>query len=459
MTDQDRPVLFRSGESRFGQIALGTASTLAVAAAWQFVPHPLVAAAAGFAPVAALIALRIPFQLCLAFIIFSFFRIHEAFPFLLPLKLPLALAASTLTALLWHTLGTRKIRTFWPNELNLFAVFFVLVTIGTMLAINRPMATGYWKDTYVKIAIMVFAIIWLVRKPEQFNLTMRAIVIAGSCIACVALYNKANGIGLVEGTRVTIGREYRSILGDPNDLSLVLLFPASFAMALLMTAGVGRFNRMLGLIGIVLVISAIIATQSRGGLLGSMTVLGLFGQKRIKSKVVLGAIAGVALLGLFAVAGISDRTSGGAGEDGIDESAMGRIHAWGAAWQMALSRPLNGVGLNNFVANYYLYTAHWDGKNHAVHSTWFGVLGETGFPGLIVFVSMVGTTTFAAFRTSNRLDKRDVEPIAQAMGGATMAGLSAFIVSGTFLTQGFTWPIYILLALTIAIGRYERETT
>ncbi|MGB0360640.1 MAG: hypothetical protein ACPGEF_04425, partial [Endozoicomonas sp.] len=48
---------------------------------------------------------------------------------------------------------------------------------------------------------------------------------------CVAVSNKLNGIGLVEGSRVTISRHLQSQIGDPNDLSLVLLFPVSFLCA------------------------------------------------------------------------------------------------------------------------------------------------------------------------------------------------------------------------------------
>jgi hypothetical protein len=39
------------------------------------------------------------------------------------------------------------------------------------------------------------------------------------------------------------------------------------------------------------------------------------------------------------------------------------------------------------------------------------------------------------------------------MAQALIAGMAGFIVSGTFLTQGFTWPIYIMLALTVAVAR------
>ena len=31
------------------------------------------------------------------------------------------------------------------------------------------------------------------------------------------------------------------------------------------------------------------------------------------------------------------------------------------------------------------------------------------------------------------------------------AALCGFVVSGTFLTQAFTWPIYIILSLSIAL--------
>ena len=72
-------------------------------------------------------------------------------------------------------------------------------------------------------------------------------------------------------------------------------------------------------------------------------MMAIFGSRVIKSKALLVSIGVVALLGLFAVAGISGRASGGAAEAGIDESSMGRLYAWGAAWRMALARPLTGV--------------------------------------------------------------------------------------------------------------------
>ena len=38
-----------------------------------------------------------------------------------------------------------------------------------------------------------------------------------------------------------------------------------------------------------------------------------------------------------------------------------------------------------------------------------------------------------------------------------LAGLASFIVSGSFLTQGFTWPIYILLGLSLSVSSFANR--
>ncbi len=412
----------------------------------------IIAIAVGLAPFAVRFCLHHPFLLCLGFVAFSFFRLHEVFPVLLPLRIPQLLAIPTLGVIAWHALGSKALKPFLSRELVWFAAFFMLVTIGVPFATDRPTAIAYWTATYVKIGIMTLAIAWLVRKPGDFLLFMRTMVFAGLAVAVVALQNKAQGIGLVEGTRVTIGRDIGSVLGDPNDLSLVLMFPLSFAVGLSVSP-TGRLDRLIGILGSIAIIAAIIATQSRGGLLGMMAVFGVVGWRLVKNKAMLILVGAIGLAVLFAVAGISSRASGGAHEEGIDESAMGRIYAWEAAIRMAARRPLTGVGLDNFVPNYFFYSDHWDGMNHAVHSTWFGVLGETGMPGLVVFVSMIVVVIRGLLRTLPRIDPGPGMAPVRAAGLGLISGVAGFCLSGTFLTQGFTWPIYVIVALSAALSR------
>ena len=160
-----------------------------------------------------------------------------------------------------------------------------------------------------------------------------------------------------------------------------------------------KFRRIIAFICLVVAISGVIATQSRGGLLGIAAVLSFFIYQKVKNPVVVGCIGAVGMLAMVAFAGIADRQSGGSHEGGVDESAMGRIYAWQAAINMAIHNPLTGVGVNNFVVNYYFYSPHWDGKNHAVHSTWFQVLGETGIVGICIFVLVIA----CIYRTLNRV--------------------------------------------------------
>jgi len=418
---------------------------------WLYLPDPRLVIVLGALPLGALFVINQTFWLVSLFVMFSFFRIHEALPALYNLRIPLLLSLGSLSALFWHVLISKQLKPYWHPVLSWMSAFWVLAIVGIIFAANRGIALEYFKSIYWKIMLMSLAITWLVNNPISLKRISMLIVCSGLIVALVAISNSVNGVGLVEGTRVTIGREFGSMLGDPNDLSLALMFPLAFSISFMMTKSLG-IVRFLGLICTVAAFSAVIATQSRGGLLGCVAVIGMLGLKHIRSKSLLTIIGIIATIVLFTVAGVADRQSGGAAEEGIDASAMGRLYAWEAAFKMALDRPFTGVGLDNFYANYFYYSSHWDGLNHAVHSTWFGVLAETGFVGLVIFIGFI-VCTLKTCRKSIQLLNRSPEkfsPYVHATTYAVFAGLVGTIVSGTFLTQGFNWPIYILAALAIA---------
>jgi probable O-glycosylation ligase (exosortase A-associated) len=413
---------------------------------------PIAAFALLLLPFAGVLAVRISTVFIILFILFSYFRIHEAFVFLMPLKIPKLLALASLLAIFWHLFISKTLKPHWSSAHLIFVIWFVWLTVCVFSASNRGVAIEYWSGVLVKVFIMVFVISWWLTRFSHFSYVRLGIMISGVAIALVALNNKINGVGLVEGTRVTISREYRSQLGDPNDLSLVLMFPVSFLAAELFNTYNNPYRRLFAGVGLILAISGVIATQSRGGLLGIAAILSFFLYQKVKNPVVVAACGAVAMLAMMVFAGISDRQSGGAAESGVDESAMGRIYAWQAAINMALANPLTGVGVNNFFVNYYFYSPHWDGKNHAVHSTWFQVLGETGFVGICIFLLVIASI----YRSLSRvfcINKLSFNPEVTVNANALKAGLIGFMVAGTFLTQAFTWPLYIILSLTIALEK------
>lgn len=433
---------------------LATATLLTPMPVSPFV-KPFIVVAVALLPLVTIMAVNFTFAISLLFIGFAFFRFHEAFPLLLSLRIPLLLSIAILLVLGYSLITARTLRLSAEPELILFALFFIWCVMGVPFAENVGAAKAFLVESFWKIAIMTLAIAWIMQRPDQFANATKFIVASGSIIGMVALYNKMMGIGLVEGTRVTISRDIGSSLGDPNDLSLRLLFPLSFAAALVMVPK-ARLLKLFGLAGVVIMIAAIIATQSRGGLLGLLAVMAVFGHRYIRSKIILVALAVIAAFALATLAGLSSRISGGAHEAGLDASSMGRIHAWHTALEMVSANPLTGVGLNNFIANYYFYTAAWDGKPHAVHSTWLGVLAETGIIGFLLFMAMVIVLSVRLLKHSKLLDAENAPESLRTTALAALAGMAGFAVAGTFLTQGFEWPLYILTAFAIALARYCR---
>ena len=441
---------------------LAIACTLLAAIVW-FIPLPVPAfvkpfltIVIAFLPFCGILVFRYAFFTCLLFVGFAFFRFHEVYPPLRPLRIPLMLSLAVLGVLCYNLFLSRKIRVYWEHELTPFALFAGWSLLGMFFATNFGASKQFFLDTYVKIIIMTFAIAWSIREPKQFMAAIKFFVVAGIIVGVVAIYNKLMGIGLVEGTRVTIARHLRSPLGDPNDLSLRLLFPLSFALSLIMVPK-SYWVKLFGGFASFTMIWAIVATQSRGGLLGLLAVLGVIGERYIKSKVVLGGIGGIAAIGLFSIMGINNRSSGGSAEEGVDASAQARLDTWDTAWNMAVQNPIFGVGWQNFYTNYFLYLrVPGDGKPHVVHSTWFGALAENGFIAFFFLVAMIIFMTWRLLKMYKLYTYRRADESIRTATLAVLAGLAGFCVSGTFLTQAHTWSLYLLLALCVALSKYSR---
>lgn len=471
--------------------------------------------------------------LILSFVCLSYFRIHEAYPALIPLKLPfvfsvasfaviaygiaaqmlqnaqsksawfalallatggtvsllfipevqtqsvaiaIAMIFAALAFIAWFNTVQAMEAVRWGVEMRLFIAFFTVATLGVPFAASQPIAMEAWITNYWKIGAMTLALAWLIRTRADFATALWMLIASGALIALRTIYNWYHQIDLVEGTRVTIGRTLfstqddianampgeaipgGSLLGDPNDLALVLLYPVGLALAVILRIGWRTPLGILCLITLPLLVTAIIMTQSRGGALGVIAVVGTVGFFIIRSRLVLIAGCAIAAVGLIIAMDIDGRRSGGAAEfeatGGLDNSAQERLYAWEAALNMTTARPLRGVGIKNFPSQFRSYTPVWPGRRMAVHSTWFGVMAETGLPGLTLFLAMIGALALSIRRALKKLDELQADPVSRAFALGLFAGLAGFCVSGTFLTQGFTWPVYLQLGFTAALTGY-----
>jgi putative inorganic carbon (hco3(-)) transporter len=447
-----------------GQTLIAIASVLAVLWAAVYLaadikPDLIASIPLGIAML--LVSMRTPYPACLWFIAFSYFRLHEAFPELQNWHPPLLLAAVALLSIAINAELIAANFGAWSPELKLALLFFAITTVSILFCFDPVSAWDSWTSTYWKIFIMMFAIFCLCQNEVDFKQTSTMVIFFGFVVALIAIYNKIYSIDLVEGTRVAIRTTAGSPIGDPNELSLILLFPLSFALSTWAYPS-DRRDIFFGVTASSAIILGIVFTQSRGAALGVLAIFALIGFYRLKSLSAVTVLVTVAAVVLASRIGREDMLSGGVGgayDGGLDESAQIRLYAWKAGVAMALSYPLTGVGINNFANAYWSYTDVWFGRSYTAHSTWFAVLGEAGFPALGVFIAMIVATFKSAFRSVAFYMKDGRATIGLMSSIALTSGLVGFCVSGTFLTQAFNWPIYILIALTTALGRLrDRES-
>jgi O-antigen ligase len=144
---------------------------------------------------------------------------------------------------------------------------------------------------------------------------------------------------------------------------------------------------------------------------------------------------------------------------GADEaSSIGRLHFWHVALLMANARPLLGVGLNAFNVAYDQYDDQPGtfGGSRSVHSAWFGVLAELGYPGLLLFVAQIALA-FGACRRARRASKLgDQYADLSRFAFALEAALIAFIIGGSFLPFQYTEMLWHFFGLTIALDLIAR---
>ena len=92
-----------------------------------------------------------------------------------------------------------------------------------------------------------------------------------------------------------------------------------------------------------------------------------------------------------------------------------------------------------------------------MHSSWFGVLSELGYPGLMLFGVLIATSLFSAARARRaaRLhpELSNLATYATAIEGSILV----FAVGGSFVDMQFCEMLWHLFAVQIVIDRLVKE--
>ncbi|MEO5868168.1 MAG: putative O-glycosylation ligase, exosortase A system-associated [Sphingomonas sp.] len=212
-----------------------------------------------------------------------------------------------------------------------------------------------------------------------------------------------------------------------------------------------------------------IGTSTRTGLLciGLVAVLMLRETKR--KLLYLGLIAAIGLIAVpFLPSAFSDRMSTIKSYK-ADESASTRIAVWQWTWEYAKSHPFGG-GFEMYRQNQIRYdtekvageagnssvekTLTID-KARAFHSAYFEMLGEQGWPGLILWlaISLIGVFRMELLRRRYRKPDDGEEWIAPLAGALQSAHL-VYLLGAAFIGIAFQPFVFMLVGAQIGLDTY-----
>lgn len=339
-----------------------------------------------------------------------------------------------------------KIRFDWRS--SLLVVFLLLSLASSASGLNPAHSMSYWQDFAKMIVVSV-----LLTNIIQTTADLRLVLI----VIAVSLGFEAGKQGWAQLVLNPGARNDNPVpfLGDNNlvAVGMAMLLPVVGALAATSTGWQKRAFQFLN-IG---VLYRALSTYSRGGFLSIAAVGSIwFWRSPHKFRTLAAVVIATALILPVLPQQFWDRMSTiTAPADARDESQQSRLHFWQVAVVMANDHPLTGVGHSGYERAYnrYDWLEGQFGTNRAVHSAWFGVLAELGYPGLLLFVTIVGSSILACGRIRRQARRGEISDELGRYAIAFETSLVAFMVGGSFVSFQYCEMLWHYFALTIALER------
>jgi putative inorganic carbon (hco3(-)) transporter len=383
--------------------------------------------------------LRFPFVGILLWVWFSIMSPHEeAFGF--SQTLPLNFAIAVVTVVSW--LLSKEPKRFPVQRITiLLLIFLAWITVDSFFAYAPDFSWPYWDRVWI-----IFALGFMISCLATNRVRIEALL---WCAAISLMYYGVKG-GIFT---IATGGSYRvygppaTIIGDNNQLALALLMVLPVIEYLRSTVASKLLSKVL-LGCMVLIGVSILGSYSRGAYIG-MAVLALIVVAQSKRKVIYFlAIGSFAIAALWLMpASFSDRVNT-IGSANSDASVLGRWMAWQVATHYAVDHFPFGAG---FYAPQLqpIFNRYFPGEMpHAAHSIYFQVLGEHGFVGLVLYISLL-IVAAQCFRKLARLklQNTDVNWL-HRLSQLCFSSVVAFGVGGAALSMAY-YDLFIIIICLI----------
>jgi len=327
-------------------------------------------------------------------------------------------------------------------------VLLLFCTWYTLATFFAQMPTAAWVDwdRVSKIMLMVFVTILTVRTVSDVKLLALTVALS------LGFWGIKSGLFVIlsGGSRGMFGPR-SSFISDNNTLALALVTITPLIAYLITQVDSKWLKRGVMAMAALTVLGAI-GSYSRGALLGAFA-MGFFMWLKSNHKLKIG----LAFMLLVPVVLLNMPEEWMGRMQTIetyeeDASALGRINSWKFAIRIAGEFPLGG-GPNVFSPYMFKIYAPDAFRFYDAHSIYFQVLGELGYFGLAIFLSLF----VAAWRTGSRVIRfcRDREDLAWASMLARMCQVSmiGYLTAGAFLTLAYYDLIYYVIAILVLLDK------
>jgi putative inorganic carbon (HCO3(-)) transporter len=324
-------------------------------------------------------------------------------------------------------------------------VFMVWMTMTTFVAFEPERAWTEWNRV---MKTLFFVLVSMAALNNEKDTKLFAAVVTLS----LAFYGAKGGLFTIMsgGSSRVLGPD-GTYIADNNDLAMALLTTVPLIWYLQMQF-TNRWLK-LALTGLALLtVASVLGSYSRGALLGGAAMLTLLWLKSGNK-----ARTGLALLLLLPLVFAFMPEQWFGRMETIDNykedaSALGRINSWTFAFNVAKDN-LMGGGYLTFTPKMFALYAPNPLDVHAPHSIYFQVLGEHGFIGLAIFLSIL----FLGWRTGGRVakfckDKPDLK-WARDLAAMCQVSLAGYAMGGAFLSLAYFDLLYDILIIVVLLEK------
>ena len=345
-----------------------------------------------------------------------------------------------------YMFSTSRKEMLWTRETVVLLMFVIWMFVTTLFAFYPEDAWLQWNKVW-KIQLMIFVIAMIIQDRKQLNWMVWVIALS------LAYYGVKGGIfTIATGGNYHVWGPSNTFIGGNNEIALALVMTIPLIRYLHLQAE-RRWVRLGLAAAMILSGVAAIGSQSRGALL-AMLCMGLFLWIKSRNKIVTGIYlaAAVTVLALVMPQSWYDRMNTIENYQ-EDASAQGRINAWHTAFNVAKDR-VTGGGFEMFVPRTFYHYAPNPYKVHDAHSIFFEVMGEHGFIGFILFVTIGVLAWIRAQQIINRNKHHPEHKWASDLAAMTQVSLIGYATGGAFLGLAYFDLPYHLMVIIVLTAKF-----